>query len=158
MKIRLLPLALVAGLAAFLASGAVALGSSTAVSPTVGLDRVDASFSPAAVARGIATFDAVPAAGTVAALQALGLTVQPMKHLPLALVRGPVASIDAAVHGGVANDVYPDDRIQLFDKASADAMGAALPRSKGFTGKGVTVAVVDSGCDASHPVAQLTPR
>jgi serine protease AprX len=30
-------------------------------------------------------------------------------------------------------------------------MGAATPRANGFTGKGVTVAVVDSGCDASHP-------
>jgi serine protease AprX len=109
MKIRLLPLALVAGLATLLASGTVALGGSTAVSPTVGLDRLDASFSPAAVARGIATFDAVPTAANVAALQAFGLTVQPMKHLPLALVRGPVASIDAAVHGGAANDVYPDE-------------------------------------------------
>jgi serine protease AprX len=151
MKIRLLSLALVAGLATLLASGAVALGSSTAANPTVGLDRLDASFSPTAVARGIATFDAAPTPANVAALQGFGLTVQPMKHLPLALVRGPVASIDAAMHGRAANDVYPDDRIHLFDRASADAMGSALPRSKGFTGKGVTVAVVDSGCDASHP-------
>ena len=37
MKIRLLTLALVAGLAALLASGAVAHGSSTAANPTVGL-------------------------------------------------------------------------------------------------------------------------
>jgi serine protease AprX len=151
MKIRPLPLALVAGLATILASAAVALGSSTSANPTVGLDRLDASYSPLAVVRGVATFDAVPTAANVAALGAYGLTVQPMKHLPLALVRGPVQAMDAAVHGGAANDVYPDERIQLFDRASADAMGAAVPRSKGFTGKGVTVAVVDSGCDASHP-------
>jgi len=74
-----------------------------------------------------------------------------MKHLPLALVRGTVQSMSAAVAGGAANDVYPDDKIELFDQASADAMGAATPRANGFTGKGVTVAVVDSGCDASHP-------
>src|SRR5688500_221993 len=30
-------------------------------------------------------------------------------------------------------------------------MGAAVPRAAGLTGRGVTVAVVDSGCDASHP-------
>ena len=150
MKIRPLPLALIAGLATILASGAVALGSSTSTSSTVGLNRLDA-LSPSAFARGIATFDAVPTAANVAALQGFGLAVQPMKHLPLAIVRGSVASIDAAVHAGAANDVYPDDRIQLFDKASADAMGSALPRSRGFTGKGVTVAVVDSGCDATHP-------
>jgi serine protease AprX len=74
-----------------------------------------------------------------------------MKRLPLALVRGTVQSMGAAVRGGAANDIYSDDPIELFDKASADAMGAAAPRAAGFTGKGVTVAVVDSGCDASHP-------
>jgi hypothetical protein len=145
MKIRPLSIALVVGVATILASGAVALGSSTSTGSTVGLDRLDAALSPSAFARGIATFDAVPTAANVAALQGFGLAVQPMNHLPLAIVRGSVASIDAAVHAGAANDVYPDDRIQLFDKASADAMGSALPRSKGFTGKGVTVAVVDSG-------------
>jgi serine protease AprX len=30
-------------------------------------------------------------------------------------------------------------------------MGAAALRAAGYTGKGVTVAVIDSGCDASHP-------
>jgi serine protease AprX len=136
---------------AMLAFGAVALGSSTATAAQIGLSRLDARFSPSAVARGIATFDAVPTAANVATLESFGLTVQPMQRLPLALVRGPVSAVDAAVAAGAANDVYPDERIQLFDKASADAMGAAIPRAKGFTGKGVTVAVVDSGCDASHP-------
>ena len=51
----------------------------------------------------------------------------------------------------LADDVYPDDPIELFDQASADAMGSAIPRANGFTGKATTVAVVDSGCDASHP-------
>ena len=41
--------------------------------------------------------------------------------------------------------------VQLLDKTSADAMGAAAVRAKGYTGKGVTVAIVDSGCDATHP-------
>jgi serine protease AprX len=150
MKIRLSPLALLAGLTTMLVTGAVALGSSSGTA-SIGLNRLGASFSPTTVVRGIATFDSVPTTADVAALQGYGLTVQPMKHLPLALVRGTVASIEAAVQGGAAKDVYPDERIQLFDKASADAMGAAIPRSQGYTGKGVTVAVIDSGCDASHP-------
>jgi serine protease AprX len=144
-------LALVGGLATMLATGAVALGSSSSTAGGVGLSRLDASFDPRALVRGIATFDATPTAARVAALKAFGLTVQPMKHLPLALVRGPVASIDAAVNAGAASDVYPDERLQYFDMSSADAMGAAIPRTNGYTGKGVTVAVVDSGCDASHP-------
>ena len=148
-KGRLLVLALAAALT-LLASSAVSLGSSTVADP-VGLARLKAGFDATSVVRGIATLGHVPTSADIAALQALGLTVQPMKHLPLALVRGPVQSIEAAVRAHTANDVYPDDRIQLLDQTSSDAMGAAYWRAKGFTGKGVTVAVVDSGCDATHP-------
>jgi serine protease AprX len=101
--------------------------------------------------RGIATFGAVPTAADVSALESLGLVVQPMRHVPLALVLGPAASMQAAVVNGTAEDVYPDAPIELLDTASSDAMGAASVRAAGFTGQGVTVAVVDSGCDASHP-------
>ena len=150
MNLRRLSFGLVAVLAALVA-GTAARGSLPAGEPTLGLDRLDAASTPLTVVRGIATFDAAPTAVDVAALKTQGLTVQPMKHLPLALVRGTVQSIDAAVKAGAANDVYPDDPIELLDRASSDAMGAATPRANGFTGKGVTVAVVDSGCDASHP-------
>ena len=125
--------------------------TNVATARPIGLSRFLAASPPQAVTRGIATFDQVPQAAQVGALKRLGLTVQPMRHLPLALVRGTTAQIAGAVRGGIANDVYPDDKVQLLDRVSADAMGTARPRSTGFTGKGVTVAVVDSGCDASHP-------
>jgi serine protease AprX len=101
--------------------------------------------------RAIATFDAVPTTTQVTALKALGLTVQPMKRLPLALVDGTVAQLQTAATSGVANDVYPDESIHLLDTQSSDSMGAAQLRAQGLTGKGVTVGVVDSGCDATHP-------
>jgi serine protease AprX len=148
MRLRLLGLVAVL---AFSLSGSAAFASLPAGEPTVGLDRLTAGYSPLTVVRGIATFDAGPTALDVAALEQYGLTVQPMEHLPLALVKGTVQSMQTAVQLGTANDVYPDDPIELFDTASADAMGAAIPRANGFTGKGTTVAVVDSGCDASHP-------
>jgi serine protease AprX len=100
---------------------------------------------------GIATLDAVPSAAVTAGLRSLGLTVQPMHQLPLAIVRGPVAAVETAVTSGIANDVYPNERIQLLDTESSDAMGADITRPAGLTGQGVTVAVVDSGCDATHP-------
>lgn len=148
MKFRLLGL-----LAVLFALGpsAVATASLPAGEPTVGLDRLTAAYSPPTVVRGIATLDAVPTPLDVAALKGYGLTVQPMKNLPLALVKGTVQSMESAVRLGTANDIYPDDKIELLDTASSDAMGAAGPRANGFTGKGTTVAVVDSGCDASHP-------
>jgi len=131
-------------------SGAVTTSAVTLTVPT-GLGQLLTAFAPTASVRGVAEFGAVPTSGQVSALEALGLVVQPMRHVPLALVSGLVSSMQAAVSAGVADDVYPDTPIQLLDTASSDAMGAALPRAAGYTGKGVTVAVVDSGCDASHP-------
>ena len=51
------------------------------------------------------------------------MTVQPMKHLPLAPVRGTVQQMQTAVAAGAANDVYPDESIQLLDQVSADSSG-----------------------------------
>jgi serine protease AprX len=119
--------------------------------PFPGLSRLSASYDGSSLLRGVATFDAVPTAAQVIALKQAGFAVQPMKHVPLAIVHGSVASMQAAVANGLATDIYPDEAIQLFDTASADAMGAASTRLAGLTGKGVTVAVVDSGCDATHP-------
>jgi serine protease AprX len=116
-----------------------------------GLSQVLAQLEPTALARGIATFDSSPTAAQAGALASLGLDVQRLRQLPLALVYGPVSAMQAAVAGGLASDVYPDTPIELFDTTSSDAMGAASARAAGLTGAGVTVAVVDSGCDASHP-------
>lgn len=117
----------------------------------IGLANLLAAYDASATVRGIATFDAVPSAGQVSALKGLGLFVQPMRNVSLALVVGTAGQMQAAVAGGIASDVYPDEPIQLYDTASSDAMGAATLRAAGLTGQGVTVAVVDSGCDASHP-------
>jgi serine protease AprX len=147
-------LSIVAALALALAGTSAASIPARAVEALAapsGLSQLLTTYDLGTVTRGIAEFSAVPSNGQVAALETLGLVVQPMRHVPLALVSGPVAAMQAAVTSGAAEDVYPDRAIQLFDTASSDAMGAAIPRAAGFTGKGVTVAIVDSGCDASHP-------
>jgi serine protease AprX len=104
--------------------------------------------------RAIVTFDRVPTVGQVAALRRLGLQVQPMRTLPLAVVAGPTARLVEAA--SIGNDVYPDETLRYTDTESTDAMSSSRAaaralRAKGFTGKGVTVGVVDSGCDATHP-------
>jgi serine protease AprX len=151
---------LAAGLAALLLLGAApALGSSDrpddqvgpASLPTAGLPGLNRLVGSAGITTGIVSLDALPTAALADALRAIGLEVQPLRHLPLVIVRGPIAAMRTAVALGLARDVYPNDAIQLLDTGSSDAMGAATPRQAGFTGKGVTVAVVDSGCDASHP-------
>ena len=139
-------LALLVALVAVRPARAVDLGSLP-----IGLSQLLAAHGPATLTRGIATFDAAPTAAQATALSGLGLSVQRMRKLPLALVYGPVGAMKAAVSAGPASDVYPDTAIEYFDTASADAMGAAAARAAGYTGAGVTVAVIDSGCDASHP-------
>lgn len=106
------------------------------------------------VRRAIVTFDKVPTASQVSALRALGLTVQPMRRLPLALVAGPLAKLVKAAK--IGNDVYPDETLRYTDTASSDTMSSSPEaaqrlRARGLTGKGVTVGIVDSGCDGTHP-------
>lgn len=128
---------------------AVAVSLDVASGGTPGLSRLLAQGTVGD--RGIATFDAVPTTTQVTALKALGLTVQPMKRLPMALVEGTLAQLQSAVATGVARDVYPNETLEYHDTASSDAMGAAATRASGLTGKGVTVGIVDSGCDGTHP-------
>ncbi|GAB3764413.1 serine protease AprX [Nocardioides ginsengisegetis] len=119
-----------------------------------GLARLLAGGTP--TGRAIVELPSVPTAAQVSALRGLGLTVQPMHRLPMALVQGSVAQITSAVTSGIGTDVYPDEQLQYTDTASSDAMsstvGAAKAlRAKGFTGKGETVGIIDSGCDGTHP-------
>ena len=128
---------------ALIVTGGYAAGAASATTVTLpagvvggdtpGLARLLDNGTPSG--RAIATFDGIPTATQVTALKALGLTVQPMKRLPLALVSGSVALFRSAVTTGVANDVYPDENIQLLDTTSSDAMGGAALRAKGLTGR-----------------------
>ncbi len=134
------------------ATNAEAVAPTNAFHP--GLQRLAAQGTPNG--RAIVTFAARPSAAQVSALRNLGLTVQPMKRLPLALVAGPTPAITAAVTSGVAQDVYPDEELSYHDTASSNVMSSSIGaaeelRADGFTGKGVTVGVVDSGCDGTHP-------
>ncbi len=145
--------------ATVLAGASLSPGSATTQAPEsvaggIGLDRL--LESGVSSARAIATFDAVPTGGQVSALRSLGLVVQPMEELPLALVEGPVAALAEAVGDGIARDVYPDEELTFDDTASSNVVssspGAAkMLRAKGLTGKGVKVGIVDSGCDGTHP-------
>lgn len=101
---------------------------------------------------GVATFGgAMPTAAQLDGLRGLGLQVQGLSHLPLALMRGPRAAMVQAVNLGLARDVYPNDRLQFHSVASNLAIRANEAHAAGVNGAGVVVAVIDSGIDASHP-------
>ena len=103
-------------------------------------------------ADGVATFGgAMPSAAQLQNLRSLGLQVQGFQNLPLALLRGPDAALKDAVTRGYAQKVYPNERLQYFSNASNLSIRANEAHAIGIDGTGVTVAVIDSGIDGTHP-------
>lgn len=100
----------------------------------------------------VAMLDHAPSKAQVAALRAQGLTVQPLKHLPMALTKGTRPQLLKAFSKGLARDFYPDRPLSWHSEESTAAMSADLTRNLGYTGKDIGIAIVDSGIDASHPV------
>src|SRR6188474_3168421 len=85
---------------ALLISAIIPSATIAASTAPTGLSQILAVNSPTTVTRGIATFAAVPTASQVNALKDLGLTVQPMHEVRLALVLGPVSAMERAVDTG----------------------------------------------------------
>jgi subtilisin family serine protease len=101
-------------------------------------------------------------------LAALGTDTWTAKHIPVAALQLPAARLDALRRLTGVEGVYPNKQLRYFSDRTATAQnpklpplpgqappggfGAALPiPNLGVTGKGVTVAVVDSGIDFTHP-------
>src|SRR5256885_5624093 len=101
---------------------------------------------------GVATFGgATPTSAQLDALRALGLRVQGLDQLPLALLRGPRGAMFDAVSRGAASDVYPNEKLRYYSAASDMAIRANEVQALGIDGSGVGVAIVDSGIDATPP-------
>jgi serine protease AprX len=101
---------------------------------------------------GVATFGGtMPSAAQLDALKSLGLRVQGFQNLPLALLRGQRQAMFDAVSRGLASDVYPNERLHFDSRASDIAINADQVQAMGIDGRGVGVAIVDSGIDATHP-------
>jgi len=98
----------------------------------------------------IATHAAPATPEITAGLEALGLKVQSLKHIPVSLLYGPFGTLlDAADITGVV-DVYPDEQVELLSKESNAAISADVAHDLGFDGEGVGIAIVDSGVDCTH--------
>ncbi|PLR96909.1 S8 family serine peptidase [Bacillus sp. T33-2] len=100
----------------------------------------------------IITYKAFPALTDVQLLKSLGLKTKPFDNLPMLAVKGDVGVL-AKLLASATNiaSVYLNEDLQYFLKDSRTLIGAeAVWNDLGYTGKGVTVAVIDSGIDATH--------
>ncbi len=93
----------------------------------------------------------------VAGLRALGITqLRPFSHVDAVAVVAPSAVLQAAASLSGVTGVQRDNGLRLtLDQSKkaikADQVRLPKPKGLGLTGKGVTVAVLDSGLDSRHP-------
>jgi serine protease AprX len=101
--------------------------------------------------RVILTYDQHPTAEDVQALQQLGLKTHTFEKLPMVAVQGPYETIKALFNQTNLRSIYADKKLEYFLNESVNYIGAnKVWTDLGFTGKGVGVAVIDSGIDATH--------
>ncbi|HEV8628164.1 MAG TPA: S8 family serine peptidase [Acidimicrobiia bacterium] len=87
-----------------------------------------------------------------AALARLGVWSHTYKHLPSAAVRLPVARLVELRNLRGVLAIYDNQRLHYFLKESAKLNNTGHAwNDLGLTGKGITVAILDTGVDFTHP-------
>lgn len=112
-----------------------------------------AAEAPAADTQtGLVTFaqQGPPTAAQLAVLRGLELEVQGLRQLPIAIVRGTPARIAAAISRSESARFHPNEPLAYASAESSAAIGVGALHDLGFTGKGMQIAIVDSGIDATH--------
>ncbi|WP_029214471.1 S8 family serine peptidase [Kallotenue papyrolyticum] len=111
-----------------------------------------ARVAPDASLQAILTFDHKPTVTDVAAARGLGLLVHEFSVLPMLAVQGTPAQVRAALSLPGLVSAYYNKQLRYLLHESVPLIGAdRVWRELGYTGKGVGVAVIDSGIDATHP-------
>jgi len=99
----------------------------------------------------VLSFDHYPTATDLLALRATGVQVRALRALPMVGVQGTSLQILILPALPGLRSIYFNRRLTYFLDESVPLIGANRVWSElGVTGKGVTVAVIDSGIDATH--------
>lgn len=124
-------------------------GAAQIVDPDLKTRLATPSATPIRV---IATFDHVPTALDRTLVTSVTSRSQFLKSLPMALVETNAAGITRLLGIPGLKSLYLDERLQYFLHESVALIGADRARSElGADGKGVGIAIIDSGIDATHP-------
>ena len=153
-------LALAAASAPALGRGAALAGppvDGLCAGPCVAVE-VDGTTIRSANGRFVAGFRGGVPRPLVRRLSRAGLTrVVPLRTIGAAIIEGPPAAVEAVASWGVTDYVEPDGRASFLNYQTEEQTGEGAakrgrpPLPRRLTGKGVTVAVVDSGVDTNHP-------
>jgi serine protease AprX len=128
--------------------------------------RIDPVFSSALRSTGldqpiqaVLTFDHYPTASELLAIRATGVQVRALRALPMVGVQGTGLQIRRLPALRGLRSVYFNRRLAYFLDESVPLIGAnRVWNELGYTGKGVTVAVIDSGIDAIHRDLPFGPK
>ena len=100
----------------------------------------------------IITLDRYPTAADLLAIRAVGVQARPFRALPMVAVRGTSLQIQGLPALPGLRSIYFNRRLTYALDESVPLIGADRVWTElGHTGRGVTVAVIDSGVDATHP-------
>jgi serine protease AprX len=146
---------------ALLATGALLAGTTVAVAAGPGatqrLAPVEASLLDGGLQHGFVELRQTATAKDVNALLALGaVKVHPFRLVPQVAFVAPSTAVRAIAALPNAVRLQEDHGIRLQLDQSKKALGvtaarAPRPKGLGLTGKGVNVAVIDTGLDTTHP-------
>lgn len=112
--------------------------------------------APSAKIQAILTYDRAPTATDVAAARSTGVLVHEFSVLPMLAVQGTPAQIRSTFTLSGLTSVYFNKQLDYLLQESVPLIGADRVWSDlGYTGKGVGVAVIDSGVDGANPDVAL---
>jgi serine protease AprX len=124
----------------------------------VSIEKIDPVLSSVLQSTGLGqpieavlTFDHYPTASELLAIRAAGVQVRPFRTLPMVGVRGAGLQIGNLTALPGLRSIYFNRRLTYFLDESVALIGAPRVWNElGYTGKGIAVAVIDSGIDATH--------
>lgn len=118
---------------------------------TTWIDPLLRSAPPDRPLRAVLTFDRYPVAADLLAIRAAGLQARAYRALPMVAVQGTALQLGRLPLLGGLRAIHLDRPLRYFLDESAPLVGAPRAWNElGATGRGVAVAVIDSGIDALH--------